>query len=120
MSFGKMNTPITIFETEVATNASGFQETRYLPIATTRAFVEARHATSAWVNRAAFSKATHLFRLRMIPDLEVITGLVIEAGGKRFTVENVEDVRGRGRYLEILAKLVEPAGTGSGDRRGEG
>ena len=120
MSFGKMNTPVTILETEVSTDTSGFQETHYLPIATTRAFVEARHATSAWVNRAAFSKATHLFRLRMIPDLEVITGLFIEAGGKRYAVESVEDVRGRGRYLEILAKLVEPAGVKSGGRRGEG
>ena len=114
MSFGKMNTPITISEAEVVTDASGFQETHYLPIATTRAFVEARHATSAWVNRAAFSKATHLFRLRMIPGLEMISGLVIESSGKRYTVESVEDVRGRGRYLEVLAKLVEPQGTGHG------
>lgn len=120
MSFGKMNTPITLLEAEVATNTSGFQETHYSPIATTRAFVEARHATSAWVNRAAFSKATHLFRLRVIPGLEVISGLVIEACGKRFTVESVEDVRGRGRYLEVLAKLVEPTGAKSGDSHGEG
>ncbi|WP_099333237.1 head-tail adaptor protein [Actinomyces minihominis] len=114
MSFGKMNTPITICEAEVVTDTSGFQETQYLPIATTRAFVEARHATSAWVNRAAFSKATHSFRLRMIPGLDVISGLVVEAGGKHYTVESVEDVRGRGRYLEILAKLTEPQGTGHG------
>lgn len=66
------------------------------------------------MNRAAFSKATHLFRLRVIPGLDVISGLVVEAGGKRYTVESVEDVRGRGRYLEILAKLVEPQGTPNG------
>ncbi|MEN6635757.1 MAG: head-tail adaptor protein, partial [Clostridiaceae bacterium] len=63
-----------------------------------------------WVNRAAFSEATDLFRFRVIPGLTVTTVQVILCGDDRFEITSVEDVKGRGMYIEVLAKKVTPDG----------
>jgi head-tail adaptor len=57
-----------------------------------------------------FSEATDLFRFRVIPDLDITTQMALLCGEKRFEITSVEDVKGRGMYVEILAKEVEPSG----------
>lgn len=42
----------------------------------------------------------------MIPGVEVTTSLVIACAGGRYDIVSVEDVRGRGMYIEVLAKKV--------------
>ena len=74
------------------------------------AYREGRHGSQKWVNRAAFSEATDLFRFRVIPGLTVTTANVILSGDDRFEIASVEDVKGRGMYLEVLAKKVTPDG----------
>ena len=51
-----------------------------------------------------------LFRFRTIPHLEVTTEMRIVCGNKTFEITSVEDVKGRGMYIEVLAKEVESSG----------
>ena len=56
-----------------------------------------------------FSEATDLFRFRAIPGVEVSTKLFLLCEGCRYDITSVEDVKGRGMYVEILAKKVVAA-----------
>ena len=106
MSFGRMNTLISIAREVVTKDAEGFATKTDQVLVSLFAYREGRHGSQKWVNRAAFSEATDLFRLRVIPGLAVTTAHVILCGVDRFEITSVEDVKGRGMYLEVLAKLV--------------
>ena len=110
MSFGRMNTLISIAQEVVTKDAEGFATKTDQVLAALHAYREGRHGSQKWVNRAAFSEATDLFRFRVIPGLTVITANVILSGDDRFEIASVEDVKGRGMYLEVLAKKVTPDG----------
>lgn len=88
----------------------GFAATEDVAVASVRAYREGRHGSEKWANRAAFSEATDLFQFRRIPGLTVTTAMVILCGDKRFNITSAEDVKGRGMYLEVLAKEVSPSG----------
>ena len=75
-----------------------------------RAYREGRHGTEKWANRAAFTDATDLFRIRKVPDFTPTTDMLIEYKGEMFEITSVEDVKGRGMYIEILARQVKPSG----------
>ena len=109
MSFGKMNTFIDIVSTVVSKDAESFSTKVDVVHASVRAYREGRHGTQVWANRAAFSEATDLFRFRKIPELTVTTAMTIVTGGERFEITSVEDIKGRGIYVEVLAKKVEKA-----------
>ena len=104
MSFGKMNVPISIAVETIAKDAEGFTTRTDNIFASLHAYREGRHGSQKWVNRAAFSEATDLFRFRMIPGLTVTTEHVILCDTDRFEITSVEDVKGRGMYLEVLAE----------------
>lgn len=110
MSYGKMNTLISIARDVVTKDAEGFASKVDQVLASSFAYRERRHGSQRWVNRAAFSEATDLFRFRVIPGLSVTTAHVILCGDDRFEITSVEDVKGRGMYLEVLAKKVTPDG----------
>ena len=110
MSFGKMNTHISIAVEAVTKDAEGFAIKTDNVLKSIHAYQEGRHGSQKWVNRAAFSEATDLFRFRVIPGLSVTTEQVILCGDDRFEITSVEDVKGRGMYLEVLAKKVTPDG----------
>ena len=109
MSFGKMNVRISIAEETVTKDADGFATKTDLTLASPHAYREGRHGSQKWVNRAAFSEATDLFRFRVIPGLTVTTEHVILCDGERFEITSVEDVKGRKMYIEVLAKKMEAA-----------
>ena len=106
MSFGRMNTLISITQEEVTKDTEGFATKTDNTLVSIHAYREGRHGSQKWVNRAAFSEATDLFRFRVIPGLTVTTAHVILCGDDRFEITSVEDVKGRGMYLEVLAKRV--------------
>ena len=110
MSYGRMNTLISIVREVVTKDTEGFATKTDQVIASVFAYREGRHGSQKWVNRAAFSEATDLFRFRVIPGLTVTTANVILSGDDRFEIASVEDVKGRGMYLEVLAKKVTPDG----------
>ena len=107
MSFGKMNSFIDIVDTVQELDAAGFADSSETTLASVRAYMEERHGTKIWANRAAFSTATCLFRFRVIPGVEVTTKQQILHGGKRYKILSAEDVRGRGMYIEVLAERLE-------------
>ena len=111
MSFGKMNQRIEILAPTTITDAEGFQSKELAVVVSVRAFREGRHGTSAWANRAAFTRATDLFRIRKPSVVVDETMLIRTSGGELFEIDSVEDVRGRGRYLEILASNTHAEGS---------
>jgi len=106
MSFGKMNSFIEIISTVPTKDAEGFTVTGDTVLASVRAYTEKRRGNEKWANMAAFSEASSLFRFRKIPGLEVTPEMVIVCADGRYNILSVEDVRGRGMYLEVLAKKV--------------
>ncbi len=110
MSFGKMNTFIKIVQPQTAKDSEGFSIERDAVIASVRAYREGRHGNEKWANRATFSEATDLFRFRAIPNMEITTDMAIICADERFEITSVEDVKGRGIYIEVLAKAVKPSG----------
>jgi len=108
MSFGKMNSAITIIRVEQGTDAAGFAAPRDVVLASVRAYKEDRHGSVRWANRAAFSEATALFRFRVIPGLSVEPLYIIVCGQKRFEVLSVEVLRGL--YVETLVREVIAVG----------
>ena len=109
MSFGKMNARISIVAESVTKDAEGFATKTDTILASIHAYREGRHGSQKWVNRAAFSEATDLFRFRVIPGLAITTEHVILCDGERYEITSVEDVKGRGMYLEILGKRIDAA-----------
>ena len=112
MSFGKMNTAISIIETVLSKDSAGFGVVADTVLASVRAYREDRHGNELWANRAAFSTATSLFRFRAIPDVRVTPALYIVCQGERFKIVSAEDVRGRGMYIEVLAEHMEASKNG--------
>ena len=110
MSYGKMNTFIDIIERVTMKDHEGFKAEVDNIIASVKAYREGRHGNEKWANRATFSEATDLFRFRRIPNVTVTTSMVLVNKYDRFEITSVEDVKGRGMYLEILAKEVKPSG----------
>ena len=109
MSYGKMRTPVQLLSTEAVKDTEGFAAQQDKVLAEVRAYHEARHGSERWANRAAFSEATDLFRFRAIPGVVVSTKLFLLCEGCRYDITSVEDVKGRGMYVEILAKKVVAA-----------
>ena len=107
MSFGKMNVQVSIVMESVTKDAEGFATKTNSILTSIHAYREGRHGSQKWVNRAAFSEATDLFCFRTIPGLPVTTEHVILCDGERYEITSVEDVKGRGMYLEVLAKRIE-------------
>ena len=109
MSFGKMNIFIDILSTVLAKDAEGFATGGDILLASIRAYKEDRHGNERWANMAAFSSASSLFRFRKIPGLEITTEMVISCADGRYQILSVEDVKGRGMYIEVLAGKLEPS-----------
>ena len=110
MSYGKMNTFIDIIEKVTTKDPEGFRTEVDNIIASVRAYREGRHGNEKWANRAQFSEATDLFCFRRIPNMTVTTAMVVVNNEGRFEITSVEDVKGRGMYIEVLAKEVKPSG----------
>lgn len=109
MSFGKMNTFIDVGVFKKMKDAEGFATSTYEGVAFVRAYREGRHGSQRWANLASFSEATDLFRFRTIPGTTITTDHILYCNGDKFDIISVEDVKGRGMYLEVLAKKVVSA-----------
>lgn len=106
MSFGKINTFIELGYHQKVKDDDGFASSVYHTIASVRAYREGRHGSQRWANLATFSEATDLFRFRVIPGVTVTTDYTLTCAGETFDITSVEDVKGRGMYIEVLAKKV--------------
>ena len=109
MSFGKMNMLVDIVKTEPVKDADGFVSNGDTILATVRAYREEKHGNESWANRAAFSSASALFRFRKQPALTITTDMTLVCDTGRYRILSVEDVRGRGLYIEALVERLEPS-----------
>jgi len=110
MGLGKLNHPIQIVTTEQVRDAEGFTIPATTVVAEVRAYKETRNSTAKWeriTNQATFTGVTALFRFRTIPGITVTTSHFIHDGDGVYNIVSVEDVRGRGMYLEVLASKTE-------------
>lgn len=105
-----MNSHIQITEKRIETDDEGFKSEITVVLAEIRAYREGRHGSEKWANMASFSTATDLFRFRAIPGLTVTTAMSIVSAGSTFGIISVENVKGRGMYIEVLAEEVKPGG----------
>jgi head-tail adaptor len=112
MSFGKMTAFIDIIETVHSKDSEGFSISQDTVVASVRAYREDRHGNVMWANRAAFSNASTLFRFRVIPNVNITTQNQIICDGERFKIFSVENVRGKGMYIEVLAERLEATKNG--------
>lgn len=110
MSFGKMNAFITIVEKQHTTDDEGFNSETDVTVAEVRSYREGRHGSEKWANMATYSTATDLFRFRVIPGVTITTEMKILCDGHTFEITSVEDVKGRGMYLEVLGTEVKKSG----------
>ena len=101
-----MNGFADIVQVTKTKDSEGFASTTETVLASVRVYREGRHGSERWANLAAFSEATDLFRFRVIPGLTVTTEHIIVQGDERFDIVSVENVKGRGMYIEALAKKV--------------
>lgn len=107
MSFGKMNGFADIVKTKQVKDSEGFTHSEDEVLASVRVYREGRHGSQRWANLAAFSEATDLFRFRCIPGLTVTTDHVLVTEDGRYDIVSVENVKGSGMYIEVLAKRSE-------------
>ena len=108
MSYGKMNGFADIAKTKQVKDSEGFTHSEDEVLASVRVYREGRHGSQRWANLAAFSEATDLFRFRCIPGLTVTTDHFLICDGERFNITSVENVKGHGMYIEVLAKKEVP------------
>lgn len=107
MSFGKMNGFADIVETRQIKDSEGFTHSEDGVLASVRVYREGRHGSQRWANLAAFSEATDLFRFRRIPGLTVTADQFLVTEDGQFDIVSVENVKGRGMYIDVLAKRSE-------------
>ena len=110
MSYGKMKDFLEIVSMQTGTDEDGFALTTEATVAKVRGYREVKHGNTEWANRASFSDATDLFRFRAVPNVEIRTGMFVLCDNHRFEITSVEDVKGRGMYIEVLGKEVIPSG----------
>ena len=106
-TLGKMSEHIDLIQPIVSKDAAGFATTGDEVIASARAYKEVQHASPAWVNRAAYTKADLLFRIRAIPGIKITEAMQISSAHGRYVIDAVEYL---GRYIEILAHRTEAEG----------
>ena len=100
-----MNTFIDIVAIVHTKDAKGFPTESVTTVAANvRAYREGHHGSERWANLAAFSEATDLFRFRVMPNKTITTEHFIICNNERFNITSVENVKGRGMYIEVLAK----------------
>ena len=81
-----------------------------MTVAEVRAYREGRHGSEKWANMTTYSTATDLFRFRVIPGVMVTTEMKILCSGHTFEITSVENVKGRGMYLEVLGTEGKKSG----------
>ena len=108
MSFGKMNGFADIVENRQVKDSERFTHSENEVLASVRVYREGRHGRQRWAHLAAFSEAPALFSFRCIPGLTVTSDQFLICDDCRYDIVSVEDVKGRGMYIEVLAKKEVP------------
>lgn len=102
---GNMNKKAKLIRLVKSKDEEGFASEEEEIIAEIRVYKEGRHGNEHWANLASFSEATDLFRFRKIPNTKVTEEMFIDYEDERYDILSVENIKGRGMYLEVLARV---------------
>ena len=102
---GSMNKKAKIVKLVPLKDDEGFTSQVEETIADIRCYKEGRHGSERWANLAAFSEATDLFRFRRVPNTKITEEMFIVFENERYDILSVENIRGRGMYIEVLARV---------------
>lgn len=98
-----MSSFIELKTIESITDEDGYDIITEVSLATVRAYREERHASTYWAHLALYTQATNMFRFRRIPGLRLTSAVLLFCENKRFEISSVENVKGKGMYIEVLA-----------------
>ena len=105
MSFGKMNKTITIFAPTYLKDKDAFTTTILTPVVTRRAYVEYKNLTERWANKSILKDAECVITFRFIDG--ITNDCAIKIDEQMFDIISVENVRGKGFYIQVVAKYRE-------------
>lgn len=103
----QLNKRVEVYKKEITSDLEGFTRKNKVSLGFTRMSREGRHGSQMWANYATFSEATDLFKCRRDPNIEITTSCFLLVDGVEYDILSVENVKGKGLYLEILAKRTE-------------
>lgn len=107
MGIGLMNKKIWICSLENTMDQDGFSSQMFEKIKEVRAIVEDKHLNEKWSNSASFGEVQISFQFRAIPNFKIELEYYIEYLGQMYNIINVENVKGRDMYIEVLAKRLD-------------
>ena len=105
-----INDFIEIIQRRGATDEEAFSSDQDVVLASVRAEKSYGSMTEKQANDATFAAQTAVFRLRHIPGLRVEPSMFITDAAGRYNITAVDEISGRGMYIEILAKKVTSSG----------
>lgn len=110
MGFSQMDVFIEIVAREPFKDAEGFATQRDVVLFSGRACKSVTAGGSErWRNEAAFSEELTTFRFRRVPGLKITTDHFIVDEDGRYNITKVDNVSGRGMYVNLTASLIQPA-----------
>ncbi len=102
---GKYKWKITIYQTQIVTDAQGFQSEEKTVILTPHASIKTTRGMTIIQNNSDFEKAYTNFTIRY-PKTEITRDMLIEFRGKTYTIQYLNNVNEENVELEIQAKEV--------------
>ena len=102
---GKYKWKITIYQTQIVTDAKGFQTEETKVILTPYASIKTTRGMTIIQNNSDFEKAYTNFTIRY-PKTEITRDMLIEFRGKTYSIQYLNNVNEECVELEIQAKEV--------------
>lgn len=109
MRLGKFFADVKILRKIKTQDEEGFGIQTEETVKTVRCYRESRQGTTLWKNLAAFAEATDLFQIQKPADFELSRAYLLESGGERFEILDIECIKGHDLYLQIIAKCITGA-----------
>lgn len=105
LNAGKYNKLISIYSTQVVKDSQGFQSVQKTLVLQPYAAVKTTRGMTLIKNGTDFEKAYTNFTIRY-PITEINRDMIIEFGGKEYTIEYLNNIDAANVELEIQAKEV--------------
>jgi hypothetical protein len=110
MGVSQMDVFIQVIAREPVKDAEGFGTQQDIVLFSGRAYKSVTEGGSErWRNEAVFSEELTSFRLRCVPGLKITTEHFIVDEDGRYNITKVDNVSGRGMYVNLTASLIKPA-----------
>lgn len=106
MSYGKMNNQITFIQKVKSKDNDGFAVFENKKIGMARAYVQEKNSTEKWANKTILNDASAIFTIRFDKTLKIDRTMMIEFNGDLYEIINIENIRQKNMYVEIIGKLV--------------